>query len=69
MKLNKAQINLTKEDVISLCDAAELAWKKASPRARKVSFLWRKKRYISRCTNFRMLVHTSTGEPVACRWP
>jgi len=65
---NKAQIGLSAADVKSLCDAAEVAWGKAGPSARRGVFTWRKRRYQSRLTNFRMLVDTLDGLPVAEKW-
>ena len=68
MKLNKAQIELTPEDVTSLCNMAKATWDKASPSVKKVIFTWRKRRYQSRLTFCRMLVDTLDGNPVACRY-
>ncbi len=68
MVINTAQQGLTPYDVTSLCDAAKSAWDKAKPSSKKVVFEWRKKRYQSRRTNFRMLVDTLNGEPVAARY-
>jgi hypothetical protein len=55
-------------DLTLLCSAAKAAWDIASPRARRVRFSWRGRKYASTLTTFRMLVTTDKGEPVACRW-
>ena len=65
---NKAQQGFTPQDVNALCDAAQAAWKRASARTRCVTFTWRRKRYQSTLTTFRMLIKTPEGEPVACRY-
>ncbi len=52
----------------ALCDAAERAWGLAGPRTKKVTFSWKKRKYMSTLTSFRMLVYTIHGEPVVCRW-
>jgi hypothetical protein len=59
---------MTKAEVNALCDAAQTAWDRASSRATRVVFMWRKKRYQSTLTSFRMLIQTHEGEPVAMRW-
>ena len=48
----------------ALCDAAQLAWDRASRRARTVAFEWRGRRYRSEVTTFRMLVFSASGEPI-----
>jgi hypothetical protein len=68
MAINKAQQGLSPEDVTSLCDTAKEAWDNTSSSARKVLFTWRNKRYQSRLSNFRMLVETLQGKPVAGRY-
>ena len=68
MVLTPYQQSLTEEDVTALCEAAKTAWKQAGPQTRLVRFTWRRKRFISTLTSFRMLVKTANGEPVACRW-
>ena len=68
MAINTAQQGLTPDDVTSLCNAADAAWNRASNSAKKVKFEWRNKHYQSRLTNFRILVETSKGVPVACRY-
>ncbi len=51
-----------------ICNAAVSAWMGAGPRARRVRFAWRGRRYVSRLTNLRMLVDDDKGRPVCCRW-
>jgi hypothetical protein len=61
--------DLTAAEVTELCTAAQHAWDRSDkPRAKRVRFVWRERAYVSRLTNFRMLVDTVAGEPVACRW-
>jgi len=55
-------------DTEALCDAAKRAWEQTAPRARSVIFTWRKKKYKSVMTGFRMLVATAEGVPVCCRY-
>jgi hypothetical protein len=55
-------------DATELCEAAQRAWNIASDRARRVRFRRRGKAYVSTLTTFRMLVFTTAGTPVACRW-
>jgi hypothetical protein len=62
------QQSLTQADVAALCTAAHHAWLAASDRARIVRFTWRRKRFCSTLTSFRMLIDTADGEPVACRY-
>jgi hypothetical protein len=62
------RVYLTREQIKSLCDAAEFAWRKASPRSRYVKFVWGGETYISTLTNLRMLIDTQDGQPVACRY-
>ena len=66
--MTRYQASLTPADVTALCAAAAAAWEQAGPRTRVVRFSWRRKRFISTLTTFRMLVKTAGGEPVACRW-
>jgi hypothetical protein len=63
-----ATIHLTANEVNELLDAAEVAWNKARPSARKVTFVWHGKRYVSTLSSLRMLVDTEDGQPVACRY-
>src|SRR5271170_1475978 len=55
-------------DVTALCTAAQEAWNKLPPHGRKARFSWRGVNYIASHTQFRLLVRTARGEPVACRW-
>jgi hypothetical protein len=41
---------------------------KAAGKKTKASFTWRGKVYLIRLTNFRWLVDTQDGKPVACRY-
>jgi hypothetical protein len=66
--LTTYQQTLTPHDVTALCAAARKAWDQAGPRTRLVRFTWRRKRFVSTWTTFRMLVKTASGEPVACRY-
>jgi len=60
---------LTKEDVTSLCDRAELAWSHAGPRTRKVAFTWRGCRYTSVLSTFEMRIYRASDDlPVAARY-
>lgn len=60
---------LTRDDIKSLCDAAENAWEKAGKRAKEVKFTWRGKKWVSTMSNFRLMVEpASGGEPKVCRW-
>jgi hypothetical protein len=65
---NKAQEGFTQQDVAALCRAAQAAWDRAKPSARQVTFTWRRKRYTSTLTAFRMLIKSIQGEPVACQY-
>ena len=68
MALTPYQQSLTKQDVQALCAAAAAAWEQAGPRTRIVRFTWRRRRFLSTLTTFRILVKTAGGEPVACRY-
>lgn len=76
IKLRKAQMSqvdakgfrLSKEEIKALCDAAEIAWS-LMPRGRRAAkFTWRACEYVVSHSSFRMLVHTMSGKPVACRY-
>jgi hypothetical protein len=69
MTRKAAQQGLTQQDVDALCDTAQEAWAAATSSARQVCFSWRKKRYKSVLTPFKMLVQTLQGIPVAARYP
>jgi hypothetical protein len=60
--------NLTPREVTALCSAGLEAYNKLGPRGRVARFKWRGKSYQASSTQFRLLVHTGKGEPVACRW-
>ena len=64
---NQAQSDLSPADATELCDVAEKTWDRASIRAKQVTFTWRGQRFRSTMTDFRMLVDTIDGEPVASR--
>ena len=66
--MNNAQNGLTPADVTGLCTAAAKAWNDASPKTKRAAFRWNGKTYVASHTNFRLLVHTARGEPVACRY-
>jgi hypothetical protein len=66
--MTRYQASLTQADVHALCLAAKQAWQKAPGRARRVPFVWRKKRFIVRHTSFRLFVHEANGQPVAYAW-
>ena len=60
--------SLTPGDVTALCARAAAAWRNGTGRQRMVYFDWRGRRFTSTLSNFRMLVRTAEGWPVACRW-
>jgi hypothetical protein len=66
--MNKVQQDLSSADVTSICDAAKKAWDNASNTTKIVKFTWKNRKFKSRLTNFRMLIETLKGEPVACRY-
>jgi hypothetical protein len=59
---------MSHDDVKALCDAAQAAWDGAHAKATHVRFTWRRRRYYSTLTSFRMLINTEKGTPVASRW-
>ena len=68
MTIENFKKSLTAKDVTSICDAAKLAWDKASGSARTVTFVWKKRKFKSKLTSFRMVVETMNGEPIAERY-
>jgi hypothetical protein len=56
MKLVNGKFEMSQEEIRSVCDAAQSAWDKVSPRARKITFMWRNQRYQSQLTSFRMRI-------------
>lgn len=63
-----ADENLTPEEVTDLCTAGEGAWRSAGASARAASFKWRGRSYVAKRSQFRLMVDTPKGEPVACKW-
>jgi hypothetical protein len=59
---------MSRTDAMSLCEAADEAWKRASGRTRKVKFTWRRQRFYSTLTTFRTLVYTPSGVLVAGKY-
>jgi hypothetical protein len=66
--LTPLQRSLTPADVRALCDAAQREWSHFGRSKKSIRFRWRGRIYKSRWTNFRMLIETTSGEPVACRF-
>jgi hypothetical protein len=66
--MNQALSGLTPADVTALCAAAEKAWFRIGPNARRAPYTWRGRRYVASHTSFRLIVQTAAGEPVACRY-
>lgn len=51
-----------------LCDEADKALNR-HPKARKpVKFLYEGEQFYAKCTNFRLLINDSDGNPVCCRY-
>jgi hypothetical protein len=59
---------LTAADVMALCDAAAAAWDRLPRHGRRATFTWYGRRYVVHRTDFRLVVDTPDGQPVACRW-
>jgi hypothetical protein len=68
MAINEAQKGLTPADVTALCTVAQAAWDRAPGKAKSATFEWRGKQYIAMHTSFRLVVHSSDGQQVACRY-
>lgn len=55
------------DEVQELLDVADQRLRER-PKVLRVFFEFKGKSYVARQTNFRLLVDTSDGKPVACRW-
>lgn len=60
--------HLTPDEVTALCTAGQAAWDQIGPRASEAPFVWRERRYVAKRSQFRLMVDTVGGEPVACRY-
>lgn len=58
---------LTQEDVTSLCDAAQAAWREMGPRGTRAVFTWRGQKFVASHSSFRLKVDTLDGTPIASR--
>jgi hypothetical protein len=60
--------SLTQAQVKEICDAAESAWRDASPTATKVTFYWNGHKLRSGLNTLRMYVDTIDGTPLVARF-
>lgn len=60
--------NLTHEDKVSLCDAAQAAWNKLGSKGSRAPFVWRAKKFVATHSAFALKVETPDGETVTGRY-
>lgn len=60
--------NLSHDDKVSLCDAAQAAWNKLGPNGRRAPFMWRSKKFVATHSTFALRVETPSGELVTGRY-
>ncbi|MBN8841831.1 MAG: hypothetical protein J0H88_01185 [Sphingomonadales bacterium] len=65
---SKPALNLSSAEVTDICAHAKVAWDKIGPRATKAPFTWRGMKFVASHSQFRLLVDTVDGRPVACRY-
>lgn len=61
-------LQLTHDEVTAICIAAQAAWDGAKAKDTHVPFKWKGKPFVASHSNFRLLVDTPDGQPVACRY-
>jgi hypothetical protein len=66
--MTQYQASLTQQNIDALCRTARHAWRTAPRSRRRVSFVWRRKRFVTRHTSFRLIIDEVNGHPVACHW-
>lgn len=59
--------NLSHDDKVSLCDAAQAAWDRLGPNGRRAPFTWRSRRFVATHSTFALRVETPSGEFVTGR--
>jgi hypothetical protein len=63
-----AALDLSPEEITSICSAAQVAWDKLRPNQRTAKFVWRGRSFVATHSGFRLCVDTPDGRPVACRY-
>lgn len=65
---SKPALNLTPAEVTDICSHGQVAWDKLGDRASKAPFTWRGMKFVAMRSQFRLMVDTADGRPVACRY-